>query len=216
MKIDGLDTPIPGGLKGGLLLGKDGAFYAEVASTFGPKVLTCASDGQALAVLLSQEGLYAEDLEAGERLRELSEGLVGLSEVGALLGGHLPPLDAPVIFESRTDSGLAYEVMGGGGASVALEIDPGSLLVTQMVLRNTEEVPSVIMRHTPGDEVEGVFLPSTTVLETVATGLKLTLDFSEWQALDSSPVPFTLSAPDGVAVLSLEELSERLSATRKD
>ena len=97
-----------------------------------------------------------------------------------------------------------------------MELDARSLMVTQMELRDSEDTPWVILAHTPGDEVGGAFLPSTTVLDIVATGLKLTLDFSEWQGLDASPIPFTLSAPEGVEVQPLEELAEKFSKSTED
>ena len=66
MKIEGVDTAIPGGLEGVLILGPGGAFYTEVASTFGPRVMTCASDGQSLALLIPRERLWAGE-EGGAR-----------------------------------------------------------------------------------------------------------------------------------------------------
>ena len=210
MKIEGVDTAIPGGLEGVLILGPGGAFYTEIASTFGPRVMTCASDGQSLALLIPRERIWAGE-EAGEdKIREASGGLAGLAELGALLVGQLPVLDAPVVFASRAESGLSYEVEGPSGTSVGLEIDARSQLVTHAEFRDADDEVWVRLDHTPGETAGTSAFPSQSTLEVASTGMTMTLNYSSWQVLESSPVSFTLPAPEGIEVVALEDLPARL------
>ncbi len=210
MKIDGAEAAIPGGLEGVLILGPEGAFYTEIASTFGPRVMTCASDGQSLALLIPREKIWAGEASGDDRIREASGGVAGLSELGALLVGQLPMLDAPVVFESRTESGLAYQVEGPSGTSVALEIDAGSQMVTRAVFRDEDESAWVRLSHTPGESAGGAALPSQSLLEVASTGMTMTLTYSSWQVLESSPVSFSLPVPEGIEKVTLEGLPARL------
>ncbi len=210
MKIEGVDTAIPGGLEGVLILGPGGAFYTEVASTFGPRVMTCASDGQSLALLFPRERLWAGEEGGEDKIREASGGVAGLAELGALLVGQLPGLDAPVVFESRTESGLSYGVEGPSGTSVGLEIDAGSQMVTRAEFRDADEKVWVRLGHTPGETAGAAAFPSESTLEVASTGMTMTLTYSGWQVLESSPVPFALPAPEGFEVVALEDLPGRL------
>jgi hypothetical protein len=210
MKIDGVDTVIPGGLEGVLILGPDGAFYTEIASTFGPRVMTCASDGQSLALLIPRERLWAGETNGEDRIREASGGLAGLAELGALLVGQLPVLDAPVVFVSRTESGLSYGVEGPSGTSVELEIDARSQMVTQVVFRDADDEVWVRLDHTPGEIAGTAAFPSQSILEVASTGMTMTLTYNDWQVLESSPVSFALPAPEGIEVVALEDLPARL------
>jgi hypothetical protein len=136
--------------------------------------------------------------------------VAGLSELGALLVGQLPVLDAPVVFVSGTESTLAYEVEGPSGTSVGLEIDAGTQMVTRAEFRDAEESVWVRVDHAPGETAGTAAFPSQSILEVASTGMTMTLNYSSWEVLESSPVSFALPAPEGIEVVTLEDLPARL------
>ncbi len=207
MRIEGSGSIIPGGLVGTLIRAPGGSFYSEVASGFGPKVLMVAANGESLSLVLPREGLFTQELDAEGRIRGVTGGMMGLDGFSELLLGRLPSLDSPLIYDGAGSVGHGYEATGFSGAVVRVELDAGTGVVLRTRVETEEKKLLVLLEHTAGSDG----LPEKSRLELGSSGMSLELDYSDWQALDASPVSFVMEAPSGVESVGLDELIARLT-----
>ena len=83
-------------------------------------------------------------------------------------------------------------------------------MVTRAEFRDADERVWVRLDHTPGKTAGATAFPSQSILEVASTGMTMTLTYSSWQVLESSPVSFALPPPEGIEVVALEDLPGRL------
>ena len=206
-----------------VLLDHPERFRIEFYTPFGTPLLTATSDGSTIHAWNQRDLVFYRGDQAGQVLKRITGGEVGIDDFLALMTGKLPLADAEILHIGRMvfdDEGVVIVMLGPDDIRVRAVIDPK----TGMVRRLRVDPPSSEAGY---EEPEGepmlqvlyggqvrqgkVLLPAEIEVQMPRLGWNVRLVARRWAALDSAPDVFELQPPKGANIQDLRETLENMS-----
>jgi hypothetical protein len=187
-------------------------------------LLTGASDGEGLSVLLTGEQRLLVAADAETVIRATTGGVAGLDDLLAVFVGDLPFDEAPVRGMERVGDGTAP----GDGTRVLLAGPKGTTIV--ILLDLDKATPKALLAQDAGGKIllsanydpfqtvgDGTdLLPTRLEIHVPALDLTVEAKYRDWQPLVPAAGLFTLEPPVGYTTESLEvvvrSIAERLAS----
>jgi hypothetical protein len=224
VKIRSKPLGIAGTVGGGLIVRRPGQGRLDLFGPMGGGLLTVASDGAGLSVLVigKQQDLVATDAE--QVLRDTTGGVAGLDDVLAVLVGDLPfdgapvksavrvgpkPGDAPADADGpKPDDGILVILEGPKDTTVEALLDAELATPKHLVARDAngkDVLTATYDAFAPADAIGGALMPTRVEVYIPALDLSIEAKYRDWVTPEEPLGSFTLDAPDGYDVRSLEQ-----------
>ncbi len=206
-----------------VLLDHPERFRIEFYTPFGTPLLTATSDGSTIHAWNQRDRVFYQGDQAGQVLKRVTGGEVGIDDFLALMTGKLPLADAEILHIGRMvfdDDGIVIVMLGPDDIRVRAVIDPK----TGMVRRLRVDPPS---KEAGYDEPAGdpmlqvvytgqvrqgkALLPAEIEVQMPKLGWNVRLVARRWTALESAPDVFELEPPKGATIQDLRETLEEMS-----
>jgi outer membrane biogenesis lipoprotein LolB len=215
IKLKSEQLDVAGSTGGGLVVERPGHGYFAVMGPLGSPLVTFASDGEGLAILLAREKRHLVATEAEAVVREVTGGTAGLDDLWAVLTGDLPFDDAKVKTWKAEEEGVRAVFVGPKKTLVVAMLDP---VTGTMRWLEASRQKKLLLKATyaPYKEVDGQLMPTEVALEVPSLDLVVTLRFKTWKAIDEMPDVFGQEAPGGIQSEPLERLIERWAEKRRE
>lgn len=206
---------LAGSTGGGLVVERPGRGYLAILGPLGSPLLTAASDGEAMGVMIAKGKRYLVAEDAEQVLSETTSGVAGMDDVLALLVGDLP-FDKAAITSSKVvePSGRQVEFSGPSGTRVEAIIDART--ATPRALSAFDEKGGLVLKAEYG-EFEAIgesLMPKSVDLFVPELGLTIGLRYKGWSTPEEAPDVFKIESPEGMTVESLNEMIAKLVTKR--
>ena len=212
LKVRSTPLDVAGSTGGALIFDRPGKGHLAVLGPLGAPLVTLTSDGVGLAVDFTRDKRHLVGVDAEAVVRETTGGIVGIDDLFGLLVGDLPLDDAKVRSTDLLENGQVQLVLQGPRKSTIVAVlDPTLGTPVSMVANDRNKRRLLAVSYEPFDTHEdGTLVPSTVDIEIPQLEMSVTLRFKSWKNLDEVPDVFSLDAPDGYRVESLERAMQSI------
>lgn len=184
--------------QGSLLVDPAGRFRLELRGPIGGPALVVASDGTGLWAWQAGPNVFWEAPAADAAVREATGGQVGLGPLVVALAGRLPDLGAPDAVAVDVDGWPTYTWSGQDGGQLVVRLDPDSTGLRGLAVRDPSGRVWLDATFDPGK------VPEALRVQLPVQGVEADLDFGAWGNANPDPSVYTLTAPPGAEVKTLE------------
>jgi hypothetical protein len=202
---------LAGSTGGGLVVERPGRGYLAILGPLGSPLLTAASDGQAMGVMVAKDKRYLIAADAEEVLTKTTSGVAGIDDVLALLVGDLP-FDKAAIDSTEAVESTGRQVVFLGPSSTRVEAIIDGTTATPRELSAFDDKGELVLKAEYGEfEVfEESLMPTSVEIYVPEVELTIGLRYKGWSAPDTAPDVFTIAPPEGMAEESLNAMVTKL------
>jgi hypothetical protein len=203
---------------GGLIVDRPGQGRVDLFGPLGGPIVTVASDGAGLSVVLTnaKRQLLATDAEVV--IREATGGVASLDDAFAVLSGDLP-FDAAEVREVEllavddpVHPGLVRVSLDGPKQTrVEVWLDPVDATLRELVALDKKGTPVMSAKYDPYELVGTDLLPTRVELYVPALDLLVETRYRNWSVMETPPETLMPVIPDDFVVQSLEEAIRKLA-----
>ncbi len=203
---------------GGLIIDRPGQGRVDLFGPLGGSVVTVASDGAGLSVLLVQQKKDLVALDAESVVRAATGGVASLDDAFAVLSGDVPfdlaevrevdllPPDDPI------HPGLVrVRLAGPKQTMVELWLDPANATMRELVALDKKGDSVMSAKYDPYELVGTDLMPSRVELYVPSLDLLVETRYKSWEVLATPPQTLVPVVPDTFVVESLEEAIKKLA-----
>jgi hypothetical protein len=207
VKLNSPTLDVSGSTGGGLLLDRPGRGRADVFGPMGSTLLTLATDGEVVTVLVLRLRRHLHANAAEEAVREVTRGAAGLDDLLGVLVGDLPFDEAEVREVTISAEGLAIAHLDGpNDTHLEAWLDRTTAAPVRLVARDSDGVELLTAEY--GDFTatdDGALLPEEVMLHLPALQLTTTVRYRKWEVLESvDDEVFQPAVPEGFSSTPLE------------
>jgi hypothetical protein len=207
-----------------MLMDHPDRFRFELYTPLGTPLATMTSDGQNLHVWSQRDRTFYRGDAAGDVLKGVAGGEVGIDDLLAIFTGSLPMVDSEILHVGRTvfddGGGVVIVMLGPDDIRVRATIDPRLGIVRRLrVDPPTDEsgyeepsVPPLLEVSYDGIVREGrSVLPAVINIGMPRLNWSIRMTSKRWRALNEAPDAFSLVPPNRATVKDLVKTLEQLS-----
>jgi len=211
IKLRSTVLDLAGSTGGGLVVERPGRGYLAIMGPLGSPLLTAASDGEAMGVMIAKDKRYLVAADAEQVLSKTTSEAAGMDDVLAILVGDLPFDKASVALSEPVEPGARKVVFNGpSGTKVEAVIDGAT--ATPRELSAFDEKGSLVLRAEYGEfeDVGGSLMPKLVDLTVPELEMTIGLRYKGWSTPEQAPDVFGVVAPEGMTEESLNAMISKL------
>lgn len=203
---------------GGLVVDRPGQGRVDLFGPLGGPLVTVASDGAGLSVMLVSQKKDLVALDAESVIRAATGGVASLDDAFAVLTGDVPfdQADVRELDQMPADDvdhpGLVRARLAGPKQTmVELWLDPANATMVELVALDKKGDSVMSAKYDPYELVGTDLMPTRVELYVPSLDLLVETRYKSWEVLAAPPTTLVPVVPDNFVIESLEEAIKKLA-----